>query len=229
MVAPVTALGALAVAAVVATAASSPFPSGTATTICGARTIPFQQGALASGKDSLWVACRDGRKLLKINASNGTRSRTVSFPGFHPWAVASGFGALWTIDRDIAAVWRIDPATGRRARQIRLSGLPAAIWAGGGSVWIGFESGDQIARVTPKTSRVKLIRAGDGVSAFATDGTHVFAVSHRDNAITSVNVATGRPSRLASEIVPTSNAATRASPTQQVLCGSPAAGRIFCA
>ena len=184
MVAPVTALGALAVAAVVATAASSPFPSGTASAICGAKTIPFQQGALASGKDSLWVACRDGRKLLKINASNGTRSRTVSFSGFHPWAVASGFGALWTIDRYIPAVWRDQsddrtphrPDPPLRAPRRDLGGRRLRV--------------DRLRErrpdrpCTPKTARVKLIAAGDGVSGFATDGTHVFAVSHRDERIT---------------------------------------------
>src|ERR1041384_5812449 len=100
MLASFTALGSVIVAATVVATASSPFPAGTAAPICGAKTIPFQQGALATGKDSLWVACRDGRKLIRINGSNGTRSRTVSLPGFRPWAVASGFGALWAIDRD---------------------------------------------------------------------------------------------------------------------------------
>jgi len=205
VIAPLTALGSLLVAAV---AAAAPFPSGTAGAICGAKTIPFQQGALASAKDFVWVACRDGHRLIRVDASNGARSRTVALSGFRPWAVASGFGALWAIDRDEGAVWKVNPASGRRTSRIRVPGLPAAIWAGAGFVWIGFENGGRIARITPKTGRVKLLQAGDGVSAFATDGRHVFVVSHRDNAITSVNVASGRSTRLAQELVPTASSAT---------------------
>ena len=49
---------------------------------------------------------------------------------------------------------------------------------------------------------MRLVEAGDGVSGFASDGRSVWIVSHRDNALTRVDVATGRPTRVATALTP---------------------------
>jgi hypothetical protein len=176
-----------------------------ATPICGAKTIPYQQQALATTATTTWVACRDARTLLRVEPSR----RTVRLGAFHPWAIAAGFGALWAIDRDRNELLKLNPVTGARIRTIPLPGTPASLWAGGGSVWVGFD-GIGFARVAPKNGRATPFFEGDGVSAFASDGASVFAISHRDNAITRVAIRTGALKTVARGIAPTTTAATEA-------------------
>jgi streptogramin lyase len=195
-------------AAAVAAAVPSPFAGGHATSVCGSRSIPFQQAALAAAGGAVWVACRDGGRLIRVRASNGARVRTVRLPGFRPWAVASGFGSLWAIDRDLGELRRLDPRTGRQQARLELPGLPVAVWAGAGSVWIGFESGTRIARVDPRTNSLRLLAAGDGASGFATDGRSVFVVGHRDNSLTRIDLASGRSTILGRGLTPVSTTAT---------------------
>ena len=195
-------------AALAAAAVPPPFAGGHATAVCAGSSIPFQQAALASAGDSLWVACRDGGRLIRVRASSGARVRTVRLRGFRPWALASGSGSLWAIDRDLGEVRRLDPRTGRRRARIELPGLPAALWAGAGAVWVGFETGTRVARVDPRTNRVRLLAAGDGASGFATDGRSVFVVGHRDNSLTRVDIASGRSTVLRRGLTPVSTTAT---------------------
>lgn len=200
-------LAPLLAAATVAAAVPAPFAGGSATAICGSRSIPFQQQALASSGDSVWVACRDGARLVRVRAATGARVRTVRLGAFRPWAVAAGFGSLWTIDRDLGELRRLDPRTGRRRARVALPGLPVAVWAGAGSVWVGFESGTRVARVEPRTGRVRLIAAGDGASGFATDGRYVFVTCHRDNVLTRIDLATSRSATLVRGLTPTERTA----------------------
>src|SRR4051794_24259287 len=194
-------------AAAVAAAVPAPFAGGSATAICASRSIPFQQQALASSGDSVWVACRDGSRLVRVRAATGARVRTVRLGDFRPWAVTSGFGSLWAIDRDLGELRRLDPRTGRRRARIALPGLPVAVWAGAGSVWVGFESGTRVARVEPRTGRVRLIAAGDGASGFATDGRNVFVTCHRDNVLTRIDLATNRSATIVRGLTPTERTA----------------------
>ena len=199
-------LAALLAAAAVA-AVPAPFVGGRATAICGSRSIPFQQQALASSGDSVWVACRDAARLIRVRASTGARVRTVQLGDFRPWAVASGFGSLWAIDRDLGELRRLDPRTGRRRARIALPGLPVTAWAGAGAVWVGFESGTRVARVDPRTGGVRLIAAADGASGFATDGRSVFVTCHRENVLTRIDLATNGSTTLVRGLVPPARAA----------------------
>jgi streptogramin lyase len=126
---------------------------------------------------------------------------------FRPWAIATGLGALWAIDRDRAQLSKRDSSTGARLRTFALPGTPASLWVGGGSVWVGFD-GIGFARVNPSTGHATAYFDGDGVSAFASDGKSVFAISHRDNAIVRVNIRTGKSKLLVRGLAPTQTAAT---------------------
>jgi streptogramin lyase len=189
-----------------AVALLAPFPHATSVPICGAKTIPFQQTALARSGSNLWLACRDERRIVELPPA-GTTLRTVSLGRFRPWAVAAGGGAVWTISRESPELLKLDPRNGRGLARVMLPSLPASVWYGSGGVWIGFD-GIGFARVDARTSAVKSWAFGDGVSAFATDGQAVYAVSHRDNAITRVNLATGRATSLISAIADTATSAT---------------------
>ena len=189
-----------------AAALFTPFPHATVSPICGAKTIPFQQQALARSGTSLWLACRDARQLVRLTRS-GSTARTVKLGNFRPWAVAAGGGAVWAISRETPELWKLDARSGRRLTTIALDSLPASLWLGAGGVWVGFEA-IGFTRVDAATGKVKTWTLGDGVSGFATDGTSVYVVSHRDNAITRVDLATGRASPLASGLADLSTAAT---------------------
>src|SRR3954452_11278208 len=106
--------------ATLAAVVPAPFAGGSSTAICGSHAIPFQQQALASSGDSVWAACRDGARLVRVRAATGARVRAVRVGALRPGAGASGFGSLWTVDRDLAELRRLDPRTGRRRARIAL-------------------------------------------------------------------------------------------------------------
>jgi hypothetical protein len=184
------------VVAIVAVAA--PFPHASSTPICGARSIPYQQTALASAGSELWLACRDGGRLERYDA-HGRRTLVARLGGLHPWAVAAGGGFVWTVDRDRPEVWKLDGSTGRRVARIDLDSSPASLWYGAGAAWVGFD-GPGFARIDVHSGRVTRAYAGDGASAFATDGRAVFVVSHRDNAVTRVDPAGRRGSTVSAHV-----------------------------
>ena len=192
--------------AAIVIAAAAPFPGATTSDVCGAKTIPFQQSALAASRGSLWLACRDSGRLVKLSLEGATQ-KTVTLRGFQPWAVAAGGGAIWLISRESPELWKVSPATGRPLARITLPGTPASLWFGAGSAWVGFD-GVGFARVNATTGKLSTFFTGNGVSAFAADGRSVFAVSHRDNAITRVDLATGRASTLTAAIADTATSST---------------------
>jgi DNA-binding beta-propeller fold protein YncE len=193
--------------ALLVAAAPSPFPGAVVTPLCGAKAIPYQQQAVASTADGVWIACRSAGTVVRVSPATGRIVVSRRLAGFRPWAIAAGNGGLWTIDRDRAETWRLDPRTGARIARVPLPATPASLWVGAGSAWIGFD-GTGFARVPAKTRRVSTNYAGDGVSAFASDGKRVYAVSHRDNSISAVTLATGRVSTLARGLADTRTSAT---------------------
>jgi hypothetical protein len=185
----------------------APFPHATSTPICGAKAIPYQQAALAPAGGDLWLACRDAHTLVRLTAS-GSSAKTIELGSFRPWAVAAGGGAVWVISREVPQLLKFSPA-GKQLGRIALDGVPASLWFGAGSVWVGFDVFG-FERIDAKTGRTTTFAEGDGVSAFAGDGANVYAISHRDNAITRVSLSTGRPRRVAAGIVDVARGSTEA-------------------
>jgi streptogramin lyase len=174
----------------------APFPHAQTTPACGARTIPFQQQALAVTAHGAWIACRDARMLERVDPGTGRIGRRIALPSVRPWAIAAGGGSLWVIDRDRPELLQVRESSGR-VRRIALPGTPAALWVGAGSAWIGFDM-IGFARVDLQTLHVTPTFSGDGVSAFAGDGRTVYVVSHRDNGVQ--RVTGGRVEQLATRL-----------------------------
>lgn len=185
----------------------APFPHSTSTQICDAKTIPYQQAALAATGNDMWLACRDAHALVRLNVTGAT-VKTIKLGGFRPWAVAAGGGAVWVISREAPQLLKFSSA-GKQLGRIALDGVPASLWFGNGSVWVGFDSFG-FERVDATTGRTTIFADGDGVSAFAGDGMNVYAISHRDNAITRVSLSTGRSRRVAAGIVDVARGSTEA-------------------
>jgi streptogramin lyase len=182
-------------------------PGTTASKICAGTGIPYPQAALAATSHHVWAACRDAGLLERLSVRTGRVTKTVRLPRIHPWALAAGYGSLWSIDREQTTLLRLDPDTGRVRRRIAVPGLPVYVWAGAGSIWLGLENGSDVVRVDPVSSRVRLVDAGDGASGFAWDGASVWIVSHRDNALTRVDVGSGVSTTVATGIAPIDTAA----------------------
>ena len=189
-------------AALLAAAALAPFPGAPSKSVCGKEGIPYPQAALTAGTNGLWLACRRARKLLLLDPKSGAMRRAVKTPGLTPFSVAASGRRVWAIDRERSALAAYDTRSGKRRALITVPGEPDVLWAGRGYVWVGFADVNQVARVDPATRRVKLIRAGDGVSAFTTDGRFVYVLSHRDNALVRIDPGTGRAKTVRKDIVP---------------------------
>src|SRR5436305_379906 len=130
-------------------------PGATAGKVCSGPGIPYPQAALAASPTAVWVACRNAGALQRLRPATGAVAARVPLSGFRPWALAIGYGSLWAIDRDQTTLLRLDPATGKLRRRISLPGLPVYVWAGGGAVWVGFESGSSVARIDSASGRVR--------------------------------------------------------------------------
>jgi sugar lactone lactonase YvrE len=115
---------------------------------------------------------------------------------------------LWVVSREVPQLLEISRG-GRVLRRIPLLEPAASLWYGAGSVWLGFE-GFGFERVDPKTGRATTFAEGNGVSAFAADGAAVYAVSHRDNTITRISLATGRSRTVTSGLVDPSTGSAEA-------------------
>jgi streptogramin lyase len=182
--------------------AQAPFPGAPSAPVCGREGIPYPQSALTTGRDGLWLACRRARKLLLLDARKGATRRMVKTPGLTPFSVAVSGRRVWAIDRDRSTLAAYDTRSGKQRARIMVPGQPDVLWAGRGYIWVAFADLNQVARVDPATRRVKLIRAGDGVSAFTTDGKFVYVLSHRDNALVRIDPRVGRSKTVRADIVP---------------------------
>ena len=167
--------------------------------ICGGDAGSPTAGRTRRDAGALWVCFGDDESLQRVRPRDGVATATVQLDGFRPWAVAGGFGSLWAIDREQPALLRLDPATGRVLRRVS---CPASVFLGAGDRLARPREGTRVARVEPATGRIRMVAAGDGASGFASDGRSVWIVSHRDNTLTRVDLATNRSTRVASAVTP---------------------------
>jgi DNA-binding beta-propeller fold protein YncE len=160
-------------------------------------------GGLAVGAGSVWLA-QAAYALTRVDAKTLSVVTTVTLgTTAAPVAVSVGEGAVWVASRvgvpcppglampgappatqcqstKFGTVSRIDPATNSVTATIRVPGVPDAIVAAGGGVWVTSESTRTILRIDPKTTRiVARIRPGSqpGGLAAADDGTIWVAAS----------------------------------------------------
>jgi hypothetical protein len=183
-------------------ALASPFPGGPSAPICGGERIPYPQAAVSKGTGGLWVACRHSGKLLLLDPRTGATLRRVKTRRLSPFSIAAGSMRVWVIDRDRSVLAGYDVRSGKQQARITLPGEPDVLWVGRGYIWVGFADRNRIARIDTAARHVKLIPAGDGVSAFTTDGKFVYVISHRDNALARINPRLGRSKTVRVGIVP---------------------------
>ena len=178
---------------------ASPLPGATAVRVCGGAAIPYTQNGLALGFGSAWVVCTPQQRVQRI--TNGRVVASIRLP-IEPWAIAAGEGAVWALARDGTAVYRISPAN-RVTGHIDLGADGVYLWALAGAVWVADDADNTLIRLDPAALRVSVrLRAGNGPSGLAFDGTYLWLVSHRENSLDRIDPATNAVTRVASPVSP---------------------------
>ena len=157
-----------------------------------------------SGK-SAWIACKEQSRLVRMSLPQGRRTATVRLNG-PVIAVAAGLGSVWALDTG-STLYRINPRTARVKKRIPLSASnPYNIWIGGGAVWVADDQGARVLRISPSRNRVVArVSVGDGPADMVFEGARAWVLTHRDNTIWRINMATNGATRIG--IVEATNAA----------------------
>ena len=180
-------------------------PEARAVRICAAAGPYWPTMTLAVKGATAWVACKEDGRIARITLPGGRRTATVRI-GSPVTAVAVGLRSVWALDSG-STLYRIDPRTSRIVERIP-TGASAAynIWVGAGSVWVADDQGARVIRVSPKTNRVRArIPVGDGPADMVFAGGRAWVITHRDNAVYRLDLATNAARRLA--VVDVANAA----------------------
>ena len=180
---------------VLAVLVAAPGLSGARSTpICAAAGPFWPTMTLALDGRSLWVACKEESRLLRVDAATGRVTRRVSQPT--PIAVAAGFGSIWAVGE--GAVHRRDRSTGRLRARVDVGGSLYNVWIGAGSVWTVDDSTGTVVRIDPRRNRVSArIPVGDGPSDLAFSGTTVYVINHRDRGLVRIDAESGQAARVA--------------------------------
>jgi streptogramin lyase len=191
---------------------AAPFAGAPTHRVCAGAGIPYQQYGLTIGFGSLWVACTKRGEVARVDPATGAVQAWIPVPGEPVFQVSAGERGVWAIALRGNVVYRIDPATNRVAAQVPLQGSVPYLWAGAGAVWAaddgGFGSTGSMLRLNAATARQEArVQVGDGPAGFATDGSRVWILNHRENTLDRIDVATNRAVRLSSGLAPANVAA----------------------
>jgi hypothetical protein len=188
-----------------AASSTSASPGASYGRIAGARALRACAAAgpywptmtLALAGKSAWVACKEQSRLVRLALASGRQTGGVRLDA-PVTAVAVGLGSVWALDTN-STLYRLETGTGRVRRRIQLDAIAAYnIWIGGGAVWVADDQGASLLRIAPSTNKVVAhIRVGDGPADMAFAGTQAWVVTHRDNTIFHIDLATNAATRLA--------------------------------
>ncbi len=114
--------------------------------------IDGQPAAVAVGYDSLWVADRERRLLLRFDPATGEREAEVQI-GADPTDLAIGFDDVWIALGGEDEVWRVDPDpdTGdeRVVDRIPVGDLPTALAVAEDGMWVANRDLGNVSFIDP--------------------------------------------------------------------------------
>jgi hypothetical protein len=171
-------------------------PEAKALRACAGAGAYWPTMTLALSGNTAWVACKEQRRLVRMNLVRGRKNAVVRLDG-SAIAVAAGLGSVWALDS--STLYRVNPNTARVTRRIRVPATaPYNIWIGGGSVWIADDQGAQVLRISPTTGKVVArIPVGDGPADMAFATTSAWVINHRDRTLFRIQMKTNAATRLA--------------------------------
>jgi streptogramin lyase len=149
---------------------------------------------LASG-DAVWVGSTGPFAVHRIDPHTDRVTALVELPGEPCAGLAAGFGSLWVpLCGKPNSLARVDLKTNRLIAVLPIG--PAAaeggIAAGGGSVWMVTDANGVLARIDPKTGRVRQTVAvpPGSYNPLYRDGV-VWVTGHDAGVVTAVDAASG--------------------------------------
>jgi YVTN family beta-propeller protein len=163
--------------------------------------VGVRPGAVAVGRDGVWVANAADRTVSRIDPGTRSVRHTISLGGT-PTGLAVGSGAVWVAHGVSGSISRIDPSFDvvkhlPVTHAFEGGGLAGTVASGGGKVWTAWGN-SVIARLDPSTGRVLGTSfAGRSPSAIAYGADAFWVTNAGDNTLSRFSAITGRPSRAA--------------------------------
>ena len=150
--------------------------------------------AVTSGYGSVWVANATDSTLARIDPGSGRVVATIPL-GSTPTGLAAGDGGVWVTGADTGDLALVNPRTNRVSRAIPVGSAQAGVAVGAGSVWAAEASGT-VARIDPRTGKVRTLRLGGEPAAIAYGGGAVWVADSLGGSIVRIDPATGSVQRI---------------------------------
>ena len=144
---------------------------------------------IAFGYGSVWVANETSGSLSRIDAATGEVVATVRLSG-SPAGVAVGAGAVWVTSQETGELLRVDPGDDRVSRTFAIGQGPDGVAVGAGSVWVA-GTGGTLARLDPRTGKVRTTNVGGAPAGVAYSGGAVWVANSMSGAVSRIDPATG--------------------------------------
>lgn len=176
--------------------ASGRIPQAHAVRACAGAGPYWPTMTLALQGRTAWIACKEEARLVRLRLPGGRKTATVPVEG-EIIAVAIGIGSVWALDT-ASTLYRLDPANGRIEKRIQLGATAAYnIWLGGGAAWVADDQGAAVLRVSPSSNKVVArIPIGDGPADMVFRGAQAWVITHRDNTVFRIDLASNEATRL---------------------------------
>jgi ABC-type transport system substrate-binding protein/DNA-binding SARP family transcriptional activator len=152
-------------------------------------TIGVGNGPVASGYGSVWVANATDRTLSRIDPGSGRVVATIPL-GSTPTALAAGDGGIWVTGADTGELALVDPRANRVSRAVPVGSSQAGAAVGAGSVWVAEASGT-VARINPRTGKVRTIRLGGEPAGIAYADGAVWVANSLGGSVARIDPRTG--------------------------------------
>jgi ABC-type transport system substrate-binding protein/DNA-binding SARP family transcriptional activator/streptogramin lyase len=150
--------------------------------------------AVTSGYGSVWVANATDSTLARIEPGSGRVVATIPL-GSTPTGLAAGDGGVWVTGADTGDLALVNPRTNRVSRAIPVGSAQAGVAVGAGSVWAAEASGT-VARIDPRTGKVRTLSLGGEPAAIAYGGGAVWVADSLGGSIVRIDPATGSVQRI---------------------------------
>jgi YVTN family beta-propeller protein len=144
--------------------------------------------AVASGYGSVWVANVTDSTLSRIDPGSGHVVATIPL-GSTPTGLAAGGGGVWVAGADTGGLVLVDPGTNRVSHAIPVGGSPAGVAVGAGSVWVADATG-AVARIDPRTGKIRTIRLGGQPAGIAYTGGAVWVANSLGGSVVRIDPRT---------------------------------------
>jgi streptogramin lyase/tRNA A-37 threonylcarbamoyl transferase component Bud32 len=159
------------------------------------RHIDGSPRALALAANTLWVVDETGGRLLRLDPSTLTITRTVKLgTDSDPVDVTADAADVWVADAQAPKLIRVDPRTLRKLPSVSLRSPPGRLVTDRGVVWVTLPEQDEVYRADPARQEQRTIPVPDDPVNLAADpaGGAVWVASGTAGVVSRIDPATQR-------------------------------------